>query len=184
MSSLREQLAKKRAHSTSLTFPLGEAGERAKAELEAARAGLEYARLINSKAPTAEVIKRAEQRLRKAEREYAKPENSLTIRFRGLTEDERDALISAHPATEEQQAKDEADGVPKEERSQIDRAGFTPAALAAAALDSDLTEEEWVAELASDRWTAGEKRALFRAIVTATDEEPAPGVGKGFATTR
>jgi hypothetical protein len=184
VTSLREQLAHKRAHSTSLTFPLGEAGERAKAELEAAHTGLEYARLINSKTPNADVIKRAQQRLTKAEREYAKPENSLTIRFRGLTEDERDALISAHPVTDEQKAKDEADEVPKEERSQINRAGFTPAALAVCALDSDLTEEEWVAELASDRWTAGEKLALYRAIVSATDQEPAPGVGKGFATTR
>jgi hypothetical protein len=183
VTSLREQLAFKRAHSTSLTFPLGEAGERAKAELEQAQQELMVARMLNKPGADA-AIKRAEQRVGKAEREYAKPENSFTIRFRGLTDDEKDALMSAHPVTGEQQAKEKADGVPEEERAVVNRQAFTPAALAVAALDSDLTEQEWIAELASDRWTVGEKLALYRAIVNATSAEPAPGVGKGFATTR
>ena len=181
MTSLRQQLARKSAHSTSLTFPLGEEGERAKAELDAAEQGLKLVQALHKDASTrADVEKAAKQRLAKAEREYAK--HSVTIRFRGLTDEERDALISAHPPTPEQEVADQ--GKPEEERASINRATFTPAALAVCALDSDLTEEEWTAELTSDRWTAGEKLALYKAIVAATNAEPAPGLPKGSAATR
>jgi hypothetical protein len=173
MTSLREQLAKKRAHSTSLTFPLGEAGERAKADCDAAERTLQLAQVMNN----ADGEKAATPRLRKAQTAYKKV--SVTISFRGLTEEERDALVSAHPATAEQEERQK--DLPEEQRSNIDRATFLPAALAIAALDSDMTEQDWTAELASDRWTAGEKAALFTAVVTATNEEPAPGLPKGSA---
>lgn len=177
MTSLREQLAKKRAHSTSLTFPLGEEGERAKAALEEAEQGLRLAQVVSKGRDDDGTVKRAEQRVKKARTAYEQV--SVTISFRGLTDDERDALMSEHPATDEQVAKDKADDVPEQERSSVNRKTFTPAALAIAALDSDLTEEDWATELASDRWTAGERFSLYRAVVTATNAEPAPGIPKG-----
>lgn len=175
MPSLREQLARKRAHSTSLRFPLGEAGERAKAMLDVAQRALQIAQLTSK-----ESEKAAEHRVRRAEATYA--EVSVTVAFRGLTENERDALISAHPASPEQEERDK--NKPEPERSSIDRSGFLPAALAVATLDSDMSEADWVAELASSRWTAGELNALFVAVVSATNAEPAPGIPKGSGTTR
>jgi hypothetical protein len=175
VTSLREQLARKRAHSTSLTFPLGEAGERAKTVLEDAERTLQLGK-ITAKGNTA-VTKPFEAKVKRARAMYAK--NSVTITFRGLTEEERDALIAAHPPTADQQAKEKKEDVPAEQRSLVDRATFTPAALAICALESDMSEQDWVAELASDRWTAGEKKALFDAVVTATNAQPAPDLGKG-----
>jgi hypothetical protein len=175
MTSLREQLARKRAHSTSLTFPLGEAGERARSDVEAAERTYQLAQ-ITAKGDEG-AIKRAEQKLKQAQAKYAK--SSVTITFRGLTEEERDALIAAHPPTADQEAKEKKEDVPEEQRSLVNRATFTPAALAICALDSDMTERDWTEELASDRWTAGENKALFDAVVTATNAQPAPGLGKG-----
>ena len=175
MSSLREQLARKRAHSTSLTFPLGDAGEDAKSELEKAEQTLQLGQIAAK--GNAVATKPLEDKLKKARAAYAR--NSVTITFRGLTEEERDALIAAHPPTEEQEKRDKDNDVPEEQRSMVDRATFTPAALAICALNSDMSEQDWIKELASDRWTAGEKKALFDAIVTATNAQPAPGLGKG-----
>lgn len=182
MPSLRETLAKKRAHSTSLTFPIGEEGAAAKAELEDAEQNERVTNAVAKGADSAEVIKRAVDRTKKARRAYEK--HSITIHFRGLTDDEWDALISAHPPTEEQQAKEKADDVPAEQRQLVNAKTFLPAALAVCALDSDLSEEDWIAELASDRWTSGERSALLRAVNEATNAQPGPGVGKGSATTR
>lgn len=175
MTSLREQLAHKRAHSTFLTFPLGEAGERAKTALEEAERTLQLGQ-ITAKGNMA-VIKPLEEKVKRARATYAK--NSVTITFRGLTEEERDALIAAHPPTPETEAKEKEDDVPDDQRSLVNKTTFTPAALAIVALGSDLSEQDWIKELASDRWTAGEAQALFEAVVTATNAKPAPGLGKG-----
>lgn len=179
---LREQLARKRAHSTSLTFPVGEEGQAAKDELEAAESDARLTEMVAKGEGANAVRKRAKDRVAKAKRTYEK--HSVTIYFRGLTEDERDALMSAHPVTDEQRQKEIEDEVPVDDRTLINRATFLPAALAVSALDSDLSEQDWSDELSSDRWTAGEKQALFTAVINATHAQPAPGVGKGSATTR
>lgn len=176
MTSLREQLARKRAHTTSLTFPLGEQGEQAKAELDAAENAERLASIVAKGEDAEQAVKRAEERTKKARRAYEK--HSVTIRFRGLTEEERDALMSAHPPAEDQSDK------PEDEQETVNRRTFLPAALAVCALDSDLSEEDWAAELGSDRWTAGEKASLLTAVITATNAQPSPGVGKGSAATR
>jgi hypothetical protein len=173
MPSLREQLARKRAHSTSLTFPLGEAGERAKSALDEAER-LHQLTQITAKGDQA-AVKRAEDKLKRARAAYAK--ESVTVEFRGLTEEERDALVAAHPPTPEQEEADR--DKPEGDRVMVNRAAFLPAALAICALESDLSEQDWAAELSSDRWTAGERLALFTAVVTATNAQPAPGLGKG-----
>lgn len=175
MTTLREQLARKRAHSTHITFPLGEDGERAKAKLEEAERDRALAVALGRKDDGA--IRQAERRVKAAQKAYEQV--SLTIRFRGLTEEERDALMSAHPATDEQITKWQQNGGKEEEKPHFDLRTFLPAALAVCALDSDLSEEEWAAELASDRWTAGEQSALASAVLHATYDAPAPGLGKG-----
>jgi hypothetical protein len=174
VTSLREQFARKRAHSISLTFPLGEAGERAKTVLEDAERTLQLGQITAKGNPAA--TKPFEAKVKRARAIYAK--NSVTITFRGLTEEERDALIAAHPPTADQETKEKKEDIPAEQRSLVNRATFTPAALAICTLDSDMTERNWAEELASDRWTAGEKKALFDAVVTATNAQPAPGLGK------
>lgn len=182
MSSLRDRLAKKRAHSTSLTFPIGEEGQAAKAELDDAENNERLVDMVAKGENGKAARQRATTRVTKAKRAYEK--HSVTIHFRGLTDDEWDALISAHPPTDEQQQKERDDNVPEEQRSLVDLATFLPAALAVCALDSDLSEEDWTVELASGRWTRGEKLALSNAVQQATNAQPAPGVGKGFATIR
>lgn len=173
MASLREQLARKRAHSTSLTFPLGEAGERAKSTLEAAERTLQLAQITNRR--DQEALQSLEDAVKEAKAAY--DEHSVTVTFRGLTEEERDALLAAHPPTPEQEQSDK--GKPEDERAMVNKSTFLPAALAVAALDSDMSEQDWATELGSDRWTAGEKQALFAAVVAATNAQPAPGLGKG-----
>lgn len=174
MSSLREKLARKRANSAERTYPVGPEGEAAKAELASAENALQFAKLVPGDGRQ-QALKEAEERLEAAKAAYA--DNSVTIRVRGLTEDERDALMTAHPRTPEQEAKDKE--LPEDQRSDLDTDGFLAAALAVCAVDSDLTEEEWAVELASTRWTAGEKSDLFGAVVTATNAEPGPGIPKG-----
>jgi hypothetical protein len=171
MPGLRDQLAKKRAHRTSLTFPLGEDGERAKAALEESQQRLVLAQV---RAKDDAAIRAADQAVRRARTKYTKV--SLTIEFRGLTEEERDTLMAAHPATDEMRVED-ADK-DEDEKRDINRKTFLPAALEVCALESDLTEEEWADELSSDRWTAGEANALFKAVVSATHEEPTAGIPK------
>lgn len=137
MTSLREQLARKRAHSTHITFSLGEDGEKAKAKLDQAQQELMFARVSGK---TDDVVRKLERRVKAAEKAYGPV--SVTIQFRGLTEEERDALESTYPATDEQVAKWQADGGKEEDKPRFDLRTFLPAALALCAFDSDLIEED------------------------------------------
>jgi hypothetical protein len=177
MPTLREQIAHKRAHREHVRFPLGDAGEQALAELEQGKRELQLARVTN--APP-EALAAAEKRVAKLERTYYRPDRSMLVVVRGLNDEERDALASAHPPTEEQQAEDQqriAGGKLEErDRRTLNNETWLPAALAAAVVDSDLTEEEWAIELKDpDKWTSGERIALQRAVVTATNGEPSAG---------
>ena len=73
------------------------------------------------------------------------------VRFQSLPPDEYEALVSAHPPTKEQQAAKEV----------WDEQTFAPALIAACAVDSDMTAEDWKAELASGRWSTSDKATLF-----------------------
>ena len=103
-------------------------------------------------------------------------EHCVEIRFRGLTEEERDALVSAHTVPETDAAELAKD--PKATR--IDRVPFLADALAAAVLDEDnLAADEWEKELRSERWTAGDVAALFQRVVATTGEQPALSIPFG-----
>lgn len=72
------------------------------------------------------------------------------VEFRALKDDaDMDALVNAYPATEAQKAKDP--------EAEIDMDAFNVAYLVACVQNSDLTEDEWRAELWSDRWTAADR---------------------------
>lgn len=183
MTTLREQLARKRAHTATLVFPLGDDGQKAKAAVAQAEAQLTLVHRVSLDGDErSKAVTNAERDLSQARKAYDKV--SLTIQIRGLDEEERDALMSAHPATDEQIEKWKSDGGKDEDKPTLDRASFLPAALAMSVLDSDLTEAEWAAELTSGRWAAGEKLQLFRGVLEATHASPADGLGKGFGTIR
>jgi hypothetical protein len=175
--TLREQMAHKRAHREYVRFPLGAAGEQALTDLEQAQRDLQVARVTG--APP-EAVAAGEKRVAKLERLYYRPQTSMLVIVRGLNDEERDALASAHPPTEEQQAEDQeritAGKIEERDRRTLNNETWLPAALAAAVVDSDLTEEEWAVALKDpEMWTSGEKIALQRAVVTATNGGPSPG---------
>jgi hypothetical protein len=175
--SLRDDLARKRARRVEVKFALGAEGARAEADLGEARQALQFAQLTGN----ADAITKAKNWISRAERTFEK--HSMRIVIRGLDEEARDALASAHPATAEQMAEDsamiKAKKMSADDRRTLNKETWLPAALALTVVDSDITEEEWAAELADDqKWAAGEKQALFVAIVSATNEGPAPGIPK------
>jgi DNA primase catalytic subunit len=176
--TLREDLARKRAQRRQVVFPLGASGEGAKADLDQAKQAVQLAELAGND----DAIKRARNWVRRAQRLLDK--HSVKITVRGLTEEERDTLNSAHPATDEIRAEDDAaikrKEITEDDRRLLDRKSWLPAALELVAIDSDLTEAEWAAELsAPEKWTVGDKQALFVAVIGATNEGPAPGVPFG-----
>lgn len=78
-----------------------------------------------------------------------------TLLFRALPSHEFEALISAHEPTKEQQ-KDGA---------QWNTDTFPPALLAACAVDSDMSEQEWAEELSP--WSVADRNAVFSAALSA-----------------
>jgi hypothetical protein len=71
--------------------------------------------------------------------------------LRGISAQRFTDLVAKHPPTR--------DG--KLDGDQWNPETFQPALIAACAEDSDMTEQEWAAELDSDRWPLGERNALF-----------------------
>lgn len=80
----------------------------------------------------------------------------VPLRFGSLAAHRFEELVAEHPPTEEQ-AKDGAQWGET----------FEVALIAACALDSDLTVEEWQAELASDYWSRANRSALFATALAA-----------------
>lgn len=171
--SLRDMLASKQPRVTEVSFPIGEEGETAKAELDEARQSLELLRFATAKqkaqgAKATVDLTEAEKRVKDAEAKYRQV--SMTLRFRGLTPLEVDALSDEFALTEE----DTAAG------KKFDSRGYTCALLAAATIDSDLTVEEWDEELyQSGRWSDGEILLMRDTARSAYEETAAPGIPKG-----
>lgn len=160
--NLREQLAKKRARTTTETFPIGDEGEKAAKRLTDAEQALTMLKMLKAKNQDVDLSK-AEAEYEAAVADYR--EHSLTLTFRGLSPDEVDALRDEFTP---------ADG------EKVDTKAYTAALLAASVVDSDLTAEEWTAELyESGRWSDGEVVKLRHAAQDAYSESPAPGIPKG-----
>lgn len=175
---LRDQLARKRAKVITLYFPIGEEGEKAAERFEQAEGTLASARRIKAINDKADFdIPALEQAA--AEAQADRDERCLTLRIRGLSEDERDALASEYVGEE---VPDGADAAKKKEILEANTAKnkeWTYHALAAVAQDSDLTADEWREELTSDRWTAGDLDQIRVGILRAYGAQPADGIPKG-----
>jgi hypothetical protein len=91
------------------------------------------------------------------------------VRLRNLAPDEFEALVSAHEATPEQQAKGEV----------WNRDTLTPHLLAASVVDGDMTADEWEVELKSDRWSAADKLGIYRAALNANIIDRSASLPKG-----
>lgn len=94
------------------------------------------------------------------------------LRLRGISAADLEALINAHPPK-----PDAEDG------SSWDEDGLMPALVAACTVDSDLSADEWADELSSERWTRGDRKALFLAAMSVCIKAGNDGLGKGYGTT-
>jgi hypothetical protein len=177
-AGLRDQLARKRAKVVTAHFPMDEHGEKAMERVEQAEKELQFGKLIKTRQGDKSDINIAglEQAVTDAEAERDK--HCLALRFRGLSEDERDALAS------EYLPDNIPDDVKGGERRKLEEANvvklkeWTYHAMAAAVLESDLTADEWRDELISDRWSAGDVITCRDAIQQAYGAQPADGIPK------
>lgn len=178
--SLRDQLALKRAKIVTEYFPLGDDGEAAIDRFESLDRQVQLSEVIaNRQGDKSDVDLDALRKLRD-EAAAERDKHCLALRFRGLSEDERDALAS------EFVGEDVPKNAEPDERKRIEEENdrkvkeWTYAALAAAAVDADLTAEEWRAELTTPgKWSAGDINRLRDAIQRAYGAQPADGIPKG-----
>ena len=91
------------------------------------------------------------------------------LRFQSLSAHDFEALIGAHEPTEAQQAKGD----------QWNGETFSPALIAACAVEQDMTEAEWAEELGSERWSVADRNAIFTAALSANVTARSVTVPKG-----
>lgn len=137
--------------------------EAAEAELAAARRAAHLVAIAKDEAQQAE----ADARLEAARQAVAECVDTLT--FHNLPAHEFEALMSAHEPSKTQQANGE----------QWNADTFPPALIAACCQDSDLTEDEWAAELSSDRWSLADRNAIFSAALSANIAPRSVTIPKG-----
>jgi hypothetical protein len=101
------------------------------------------------------------------------------VTFRALKNDAQiDRLLNAYPATEEQIEKAKAAGTAEADLPDLDTDSFNVAYLVACILNSDLTADEWRAELWSDKWTEPDRAAIFARVHQANTAEFNVGIPK------
>ncbi len=167
-SPLRAALAAKTSLRTFHEIPIvpQEKIETAKRNLDVARQ-MVAATLLHD---DAEVREKADQALATAQ--AARDACFHRIEFRGLGLDDFDALVTEHPATPAQVADDDYD-------FPWDRSTFDYALLEHATVDSDLTAEEWKAELTDgERWPAPERARIINNCLAAQRQTMADAVPK------
>jgi hypothetical protein len=169
--SLREQLARKRAHVAIFRINPDEATDKLQADAAEAASTAKIATLTRTLDDGQKAKLQAEADRLQAEYEAA----CLEFRFRGLSPDEWDALLTAF-AVPELTDEEKAEG---KEREKYDLTGFTAHLLAASAEDSDLSADEWLDELQSGRWSKAEVEGMRAAATSATTGEPAASIPKG-----
>lgn len=92
-----------------------------------------------------------------------------TLTITALPPVEMEALLAAHPATDEQRAKD---------KTVFNQDTFVPALLAAC-IDSDVTEADWADYVSKGAMTTGEVNALFAAAWEINYRDPSPSLPFG-----
>lgn len=176
---LREQLARKRAKIVTLYFPADDEGEQSIKRVDEAERDLQFGKLMHARQGKESKVDIPVLEAAVAAAEAYRDEHCLELSVRGLSEDERDALMSAYLGEEI------PDGASPEERKRIIDSNtaknkeWTYHALAVVAQDSDLTAEEWRAELTSDRWSAGDVVKIREGILEAYGAQPAENIPKG-----
>lgn len=80
---------------------------------------------------------------------------TLRLHFHSLPAAEFTALVAAHAPSKQGALRGD----------QWDPATFQPALIAACAVDAGMTPEQWTAELATDRWSLGDRNTLFSAAL-------------------
>lgn len=139
--------------------------------VEAAKQRVDIAQQLVSAtllSPDDDVRARAQQELDKAK--AGLDECFHRVWFSGLNETDFDALVALHPPTEAQAAK----------KWLWNSDTFNYALLEACAVDSDLTADEWEAELNdAKRWTRADKARIVAAALACNQQTMADAAGKG-----
>ena len=105
------------------------------------------------------------QAIAKAKREVLAAQKKIDacyyrVWFFGLPEKQFDALVNAHPSTEEQRARAKEKG---EEQPVWNEETFPYALLELCAQESDLTAADWEAEVST--WSAAERSEIVRKVL-------------------
>lgn len=150
----KTQIRSKKAITRRVLVPLDD--DQAK-RLEEANSGVERARLLGSPVE----VQKAEEALEQTRDELVE-QGALLFTFRGIGRPAYEALRLKHPPTEKQQA----------EGARAWNDDTFPAALcAAAAVDCDLTEADWLTEIfESPDWGPGELVTIFNAALEANSD--------------
>jgi hypothetical protein len=161
--NLREALAAKRVREA--VYPLAvEDDAEPRKRLEEARARRILAGIGKDPEEEALAAARAEEAAAQADVDAC----YHPLRLRGLSAADMEALRQACPPK-----PGEADG------DEFDEDLFRPGLIAACAVDSDLSAEEWAEELTSDRWTLGDVATLYRLALEVCRKPANDGLGKG-----
>lgn len=165
-SPLREALAKKTSLRTFYELPIV-----SQEQIEAAKRKLDVAHQLVA----ATLLHEDDEVRAKAEKAIADAQAERDacfhrVWFRGLGHNEFDALVALHPPTKEQQADQHA----------WNPDTFNYALLEAAGVDSDLSAEDWEAELADEsKWPAPDRARLIGSCLAAQRQTMADAVPKG-----
>jgi hypothetical protein len=157
--SLRDALKAKQRRTTHYDLLIADPSE-AEAEVEQAEAALRLELLRDGDD--------VEQLRGQVEAARARVRDCLyRVTFQNLPPDEFEELVAAHPPGKDQPKSDEWSP------------SFRAALIAACAVDSDMTEAEWQAELASERWNDADRTALFSAALSANVTARSVSIPKG-----
>jgi hypothetical protein len=112
--------------------------------------------------------------------EAAAAEATVTFKFKGLSEEDWDALVGEHPATSDQvrKARRDATSVPTWNEDT-----FPCALVAACCVEPEMTVEQVEQMWKSPDWNAAELQGLFSAAYSASRTRRVPELGKGFGRT-
>lgn len=162
--SIRERLFARPRPTQTIAVRVDDTSE-ADAELLAARTELRQAQLRDREAEAAA----AQQRVEQAQARVA--EGFVEFTLTALPPADLEALLATHPPTPEQKRND-PDGNYNPETF--------PAAVLAACVDSDMSEDDWREFLRSGPVGQGEASALWRAAMQVNDRSPDVRVGNGW----
>lgn len=160
--NLREALASKRSQQTHYDIVVGESAEHEVA-LQAATADLRHATLREDQ-PAIDAARVSLEEARAALQACLH-----RVHFTNLEPDVFEALIGTHQPTKAQ----------REAGDRWNDSTFRPALIAACAVESDMTEEDWVAELSSKRWSHADREEIFGAALAANVVPRSLSVPKG-----